>query len=159
MNIPYFFFLNTKILLLLTVTFFPGEYSHLNFLCRKIYFCTSFYGPDVKTRCYTTRCQWTLPFVYEVCDAQKGMSTDNGSSDNGFHIGSFSTDILNIFWLNKSKNLIVILTTYLHDRSVHTPHFLTPVIGTYTVQVTLGLFLGKPRAKRNFPFFQLSCPN
>ena len=54
---PIFFFKNTKMLLLLTVTVISKrKYSHLNFLCRKIFFCTSFYGPDVKTRCYTTCC-------------------------------------------------------------------------------------------------------
>ena len=37
------------------------KYSHQHFSCRKFEICISFYGPDAKTHCHSTRCHWTTP--------------------------------------------------------------------------------------------------
>ena len=64
MNNTFFFFFFLNFFLLLTVTVnSQRKFSHQHFLCRKLHFCTSFYGPHAKTRCYSTRCHWTTPFI------------------------------------------------------------------------------------------------
>ena len=55
-----------------------------------------------------------LDYVHDL-----GMPTDNSSSDNGFHIGSFSTDILNFFWLKKSKHLISNIFHYIYSLELY----------------------------------------
>ena len=67
MNIPYLFSKDAKMFLLLTVTVnSQRKFSNQHFLCRKLYFCTTFYGPDAKTRCHSTRCHWTTPLRIKI---------------------------------------------------------------------------------------------